>query len=205
MRLAAFSSPLQCRQCAQRRCSRLVSETIRKCWSRFHFALNLCTLLCFTLCMDMHGFTLVYIYTNVLGRVPRARTPIRSFFRLSLLRLKNMQKHMQMLHWGHLALKMAVLTYSGAARKRLKSPLQCRQGAQRRCSSLLSEITICSSKVLVSDSFCSEPLHSALLYSVHGYARVHTSILYIYIYIYMWRRIVCCVARRCPPPRGLFG
>ena len=56
----ACSSPLQCTECAQRGCSSLLCEiTIRKCWSRFHFALNNCTLLCFTLCMDMHGFTLV--------------------------------------------------------------------------------------------------------------------------------------------------
>ena len=41
----------------------------------------------------------------------------------------------------------------------------------------------CSQK-LVSGALCSEPLHSALLCSVHGYARVHTSI-YIYIYIYI--------------------
>ena len=38
----------------------------------------------------------------------------------------------------------------------------------------------CSQK-LVSVALCSEPLHSALLCSVHGYARVHTS-----IYIYIW-------------------
>ena len=57
------------------------------------------------------------------------RTPIRSLTavsELSLLRLKNMQKHVQMLHWGHLALKMAC---SGL--------LGCRQCAQMGCSSLL--------------------------------------------------------------------
>ena len=35
------------------------------------------------------------------------------------------------------------------------------------------------SKVLVSVALCSESLYSALLCYVHGYARVHTSILYI--------------------------
>ena len=39
----------------------------------------------------------------------------------------------------------------------------------------------CSQK-LVSVALCSEPLHSALLCSVHGYARVHTSILYMLLY-----------------------
>ena len=37
------------------------------------------------------------------------------------------------------------------------------------------------SKVLGSATLCSEPLYSALLCSVHGYARVHTSI-YIYTF-----------------------
>ena len=41
----------------------------------------------------------------------------------------------------------------------------------------------CSQK-LVSVAACSEPMHSARLCCVHGYARVHTSI-YIYIYIYI--------------------
>jgi len=41
------------------------------------------------------------------------------------------------------------------------------------------------SKVLVSVALCSEPLHSALLCCVHGYARVHTSI-YIYVYAPKW-------------------
>ena len=42
-----------------------VRDHYRKCWSRVQFALNHCTLLCFTLCMDTHGFTLVYyiLYT----------------------------------------------------------------------------------------------------------------------------------------------
>ena len=39
------------------------------------------------------------------------------------------------------------------------------------------------SKMLQSVLLCSVPLYSAPLCSVHGYARVHTSI-YIYIYIY---------------------
>ena len=38
----------------------------------------------------------------------------------------------------------------------------------------------------VSVSLCSEPLHSALLYSVHGYAQVHTSIYIYIIYIYRY-------------------
>ena len=40
-------------------CSR--SLNIQKCWSRLHCALTHCTLLRFATCMDMHGFTLVYI------------------------------------------------------------------------------------------------------------------------------------------------
>ena len=56
-------SSLQCRQCTQRGCSRLLFEiTIQKCWSRLHCALSHCTLLFFATCMNMHGFTLVYIY-----------------------------------------------------------------------------------------------------------------------------------------------
>ena len=39
--------------------------------------------------------------------------------------------------------------------------------------------------MLVSVTPCSEPLYSALLCSVHGYARVHTSIIYI------WQLPVC--------------
>ena len=42
------------------------------------------------------------------------------------------------------------------------------------------------SKVLVSVALCSESLYSALLCYVHGYARVHTSILYIYMHIYVY-------------------
>ena len=77
--------------------------------------------------MEPNALFLEYLYKfNVLARVRQLRTPIRSFFGLSLLRLKNMQKHMQMLHWGHLALKMAC---SGL--------LGCRQCARRGCSSLL--------------------------------------------------------------------
>ena len=56
----------------------------------------------------------------------RASGAYGAFSELSLLGLKNMQKHMQMLHWGHLALKMAC---SGL--------LGCRQCARRGCSSLL--------------------------------------------------------------------
>ena len=60
------SSPLQCTDCAQRGCSSLLFEiTIRKCWSRLPCALSHCTLLHFALCMDMHGFTLVYIYIYI--------------------------------------------------------------------------------------------------------------------------------------------
>ena len=61
--LKACSSLLQCQQCIQRVCSSLLFKiTIQKCWSRLHCALSRCTLLCFATCMDMHGFTLVYIY-----------------------------------------------------------------------------------------------------------------------------------------------
>ena len=60
--LKACSSLLQCRQCIQRVCSSLLFKTIQKCWSRLHCALSHCTLLCFATCMDMHGFTRVYIY-----------------------------------------------------------------------------------------------------------------------------------------------
>ena len=47
-------------------CSSLLFEiTIQKCWSRLHSALSHCTLLHFAPCMDMHGYTQVYIYSNV--------------------------------------------------------------------------------------------------------------------------------------------
>ena len=81
------------------------------------------------------------------------------------------------------ALKMAVLTCSGAARMRLKSVFKPASVPPVRSKTLFEPaVRDHYSKVLVSVSLCSEPLHSALLYSVHGYARVHTSI-YIYIYI----------------------
>ena len=58
------SSLLRCRLCVRRDCSRLLFKiTIRKCWSRLHSALRLCTLFRFALRMDMHGFTL-YIATR---------------------------------------------------------------------------------------------------------------------------------------------
>ena len=58
----ACSSPLQCTECAQRGCSSPLFEiTIQKCWSRLYSDLSHCTLLHFAPCMDMHGFTLVYI------------------------------------------------------------------------------------------------------------------------------------------------
>ena len=80
------------------------------------------------------------------------------------------------------ALKMAVLTYSGAARMRLKSVFKPASVPPVRSKTLFEPaVRDHYSKVLVSVSLCSEPLHSALLYSVHGYARVHTSIL-IYSY-----------------------
>ena len=54
---------LSATECAQRGCSSLLFEiTIRKCWSRLHSALSHFTLFRFASCMDMHGFTLVYIY-----------------------------------------------------------------------------------------------------------------------------------------------
>ena len=75
------------------------------------------------------------------------------------------------------ALKMAVLTYSGAARMRLKSVFKPASVPPVRSKTLFEPaVRDHYSKVLVSVSLCSEPLHSALLYSVHGYARVHTSI-----------------------------
>ena len=45
------------------------------------------------------------------------------------------------------------------------------------------------SKVLGSATLCSEPLYSALLCSVHVYARVHTSMLYNIMYIFLNRGI----------------
>ena len=122
------SSLLRCRLCVRRGCSRLLFEiTIRKCWARLHCALSHCTLLCFAPCMYMHGSTLVYIYINKCSRAgPQRSGPHPAVKSISLLRLKNMQKHVQMLHWGHLALKMAC---SGL--------LGCRQCARRGCSSLL--------------------------------------------------------------------
>ena len=61
-----YSAPLCSMHGHARRCSSLLSEiTIRKCGSRLHCALSHCTLLCFATCMDMHGFTLVYIYIYV--------------------------------------------------------------------------------------------------------------------------------------------
>ena len=114
------------------------------------------------------------------------------------------------------ALKMAALACPGAASALGKADRACLgaasaikmaglacsgfgQCAQRGCPSLLLppvsskrlfERAVrdrCSQK-LVSVALCSEPLHSALLCSVHGYARVYTSII-IYIYIYIYTRI----------------
>ncbi len=74
------SSLLRCRLCVRRGCSRLLFEiTIQKCWSRLHCALSHCTLLCFALCMDMHGFTLVYLYkgSRAKGRSGAFHVPSR--------------------------------------------------------------------------------------------------------------------------------
>ena len=46
---------------------KLFEITIQKCWSQLHCALTHCTLLCVATCMDMHGFTLVYIYIYIHG------------------------------------------------------------------------------------------------------------------------------------------
>ena len=48
-------------------------------------------------------------------------------------------------------------------------------------SKRLFESAVCDHywKVLVSVTLCSDTLYSALLRYVHGYARVHTSIVYI--------------------------
>ena len=93
------------------------------------------------------------------------------------------------------------------AQKGSKRRQEAQKGARKGCSSLpgaasaLEEASVppvrskrlferavrdrCSQK-LVSVALCSEPLHSALLCSVHGYARVHASIYNIYIYIYVY-------------------
>ena len=96
-----------------------------------------------------------------------------------------------------------------SARKGCSSLLRCHQCAQKGCSSLLRchqcaqkklfepasvppvrskrlfapAVQDRYSKVLFSVTLCCEPLYSALLCSVHGYARVHTS---IYIYMCAW-------------------
>ena len=100
------------------------------------------------------------------------------------------------------ALKMAALACPGATSALGKADRACLGAASATkmadlaCSKRLSEPASlppvrskrlferavrdrCSQK-RVSVALCSEPLHSALLCSVHGYARVHTSI-YIYI------------------------
>ena len=63
---SALKKPARARfsatECAQRGCSSLLFEiTIQKCWSRLYSDLSHCTLLHFAPCMDMHGFTLVYL------------------------------------------------------------------------------------------------------------------------------------------------
>ena len=180
----------------------------------------------------------LYLYKCSRSGPPASHAHL-GLFRLSRLRVKNTQKHMQMLHWGHLALKMAC---SGLLGCRQCAPMGCssllrprwcaqngrsglprsRQCARKGRSSLLGRPqcnqngrsgmlrlwSVCSKRLsepasvppvrskrlferavrdrcsqkLVSVALCSEPLHSALLCSVHGYARVHTSI-YIYILV----------------------
>ena len=73
------------------------------------------------------------------------------------------------------AFKIAVLTCSGAARMRLKSVFKPASVPPVRSKTLFEPaVRDQYSKVLVSVSLCSEPLHSALLYSVHVYALAHT-------------------------------
>ncbi len=79
------------------------------------------------------------------------------------------------------ALKMAVLACSDAT-SALEKPARARFSAASAHSKRLFAPAVRDhySKVLVSVALCSEPLYSALLCSVHGYARVHTSIIYLY-------------------------
>ena len=72
--------------------------------------------------------------------------------------------------------KMAVRARSGAA-SALDKPVRARFKASNAHSKRLSEPAVRDhySKVLVSVTPCPEPLYSAPLCSVHGYARVHTS------------------------------
>ena len=75
------------------------------------------------------------------------------------------------------ALKIAILACSDAT-SALKKSVQARFSA---ASTLKDAVRGCCLRSLFESaglgSLCSEPLHSALLYSVHGYARLHTSIL----------------------------
>ncbi len=103
------------------------------------------------------------------------------------------------------AFKIAVMACSGAARMRSKSLFEPASVPPVRSKRLFEPaVRDHYAKVLVLVALCSEPLHPALLGTVHGYARVHTSI-YIYIdIIYMVRR-GWAVGAADPPSPGLGG
>ena len=126
----------------------------------------------------------IYIYTNVLGRVPRVRTPIWSFYRFSSKRLKKAPKKRKKAQKG-----------SQRRSKRLFKPARCRQCARRGCSSLLRcrlcvrrgcsrllfEITIrkCWARLHCALSHCTLLCFAPCMY-MHG-----STLVYIYIYIYL--------------------
>ena len=111
-------------------------------------------------------------------------------------------------HSGARKCRPGLLRGHSGARNGCSGLLRGHSGAQNGCSSLLqapSDARHCCSSLLrancdarnhlrgsCSKKLCSVTLHSvaprsALPCSVHGYARVHTSIyIYIYIYIYQW-------------------
>ena len=225
-------SLLRRRQCAQRGFSSVLFEiAVRKSCSRLHCALSHCTLHCFAPCMDMHGFTLVYIYIYLYksprsllqrlwglctfsGPAAHAKTPLftareplwRSKWPLGPARvlLERSEGLFQTCFGATSALEMATLACPGAASALKKAAPACFDAASalkiailacsgaasaleksvRACFNAASALKEAArdhySKVLVSVTLCSDPLYSALLRYVHGYARVHTSI-YIYI------------------------
>ena len=176
-----YSAPLCSMHGHARRCSSLLSEiTIRKCWSRFHCALRplRSALLCY-----VHGYarvhTSIYIYIYTGGSRAKGRSGALHV-PSPCLRHRSPQVPPGRSKWFKKVQKCS---------KRRK---EAQKGARRGCSSLpgvasaleeavpacfgaacaLKEAVRdrCSQK-LVSVALCSEPLHSALLCSVHGYAR----------------------------------
>ena len=95
--------------------------------------------------MDMHGFTLVYIYTNVLARVRRARARFWSFFQLSLKMAQKGSKKRKKAQKDSKRRSKRLFEparWRQCARRGCSSLLRCRLCVRRGCSRLLFEITI---------------------------------------------------------------